>query len=437
MKIKCLKYFVLALAFCAAFLLSSCAACSCPPVTEVSCPCEDGECDCAAGKENNGGVIDNDDLYLPGVGDNDIPVIDLSAATRTVLSSVAIRATAEVNDSYDYEFDFGNSVRDVTKAGSGIIYSLERDKGNAYILTNFHVLYNYKSTSEDGLAHTIKLYLYGQEEEQYAIPATYVGGSLVYDFAILRVEGSEVIKKSHAIPAVFADSEKVDILDPVVAVGDPEGLGMSITTGTVCVPSEMLEMTGADNCRITVRVMRIDAAINEGNSGGGLFNANGLLIGLVNAKRIGADVDNIAYAFPSNLVKILAENVIYQAEENGSSKLLAYDLGIELYKKEAWLDIDPDTGRIVKREMAAVKEVASGGALDGLILADDVIESIEIDGKLIKVEMLYHFTDNLLTLRPGTSLTLNVLRGNGDIAQRISVSIEILRAMEIDPDRRR
>ena len=66
-----------------------------------------------------------------------------------------------------------------------------------------------------------------------------------------------------------------------------------------------------------------------------------------------------------------------------------------------------------------------------------MIESIEIDGKLIKVEMLYNFTDNLLTLRPGTSLTLNVLRGNGDSAQRISVSIEILRAMEIDPDRRR
>ena len=66
-----------------------------------------------------------------------------------------------------------------------------------------------------------------------------------------------------------------------------------------------------------------------------------------------------------------------------------------------------------------------------------MIESIEIDGKLIEVGMLYHITDSLLTLRPGSRFTLNVLRGNGDSAERIPVSIEILRAMEIDPDKRK
>ena len=414
----------------AALLLTGCTVVSCDCPGELICECPPApECDCE-NKENSGSV-GNDNLYIPGVGDNDIPVVDLSAATRAVLCTVAIRATMEIEDSYGYDFD--PVVRDVTKAGSGIIYQLDRESGSAYILTNYQVLYHNDATSDDRLAHTIDLYLYGQESEQYAIPATYIGGSLTYDFAVLRVEGSEVLKNSHAIPAVFADSEEVDILDPVLAVGDPEGLGMSVTTGMVCVNTEILEMTGADNRRISVRVMRIDAAINEGNSGGGLYNANGLLIGMVNAKRIGAEVDNIAYAFPSNLVRAMADNVIDHCADGEGKLLVKYDTGAEFSVSDMWLDVDPDTGRIIKRERIKVESVAVGSALDGLLLAGDIITHISVNGEKIPVTLMHHVTDTLLTLRVGSKLGFTVER-EGRTAE---IEIDILRAMQISPDIRK
>lgn len=414
----------------AALLLTGCTVVSCDCPGELICECPPApECDCE--NKENGGSVGNDNLYIPGVGDNDIPVVDLSAATRAVLCTVAIRATMEIEDSYGYDFD--PVVRDVTKAGSGIIYQLDRESGSAYILTNYHVLYHNDATSDDRLAHTIDLYLYGQESEQYAIPATYIGGSLTYDFAVLRVEGSEVLKNSHAIPAVFADSEEVDILDPVLAVGDPEGLGMSVTTGMVCVNTEILEMTGADNRRISVRVMRIDAAINEGNSGGGLYNANGLLIGMVNAKRIGAEVDNIAYAFPSNLVRAMADNVIDHCADGEGKLLVKYDTGAEFSVSDMWLDVDPDTGRIIKRERIKVESVAVGSAFDGLLLAGDIITHISVNGEKIPVTLMHHVTDTLLTLRVGSKLGFTVDR-DGRTAE---IEIDVLRAMQISPDIRK
>lgn len=412
----------------AALMLTGCTVVSCNCPGELICECEPApECSC----DKNSGGVGNDNLYIPGVGDNDIPVVNLSAATRAVLCTVAIRATAEIEDSYGYDFDV--TVRDVTKAGAGIIYQLDRESGSAYVLTNYHLLYYNNATSDDRLAHTINLYLYGQESEQYAIPATYVGGSLVYDFAVLKVENSEVLKNSHAIPAVFADSEEVDILDPVLAVGDPEGLGMSVTTGMVCVNTEILEMTGSDNRRIYVRVMRIDAAINEGNSGGGLYNENGLLIGMVNAKRIGAEVDNIAYAFPSNLVRAMADNVIAHCSDGSGKLLVKYDTGAEFSVSDMWLDIDPDTGRIIKRERIKVESVAAGSALDGLLLEGDVITHISVNGEKIPVTLMHHVTDTLLTLRVGARLGFTVERDGATV----EVEIDIIRAMQISPDIRK
>ena len=421
---------------CAAALTSCGTACDCEDRPVCECDPEAPSCDCKGEEDTSVGGVGGDNLYIPGVGDNDIPVVDLSAATRAVLCTVAIRATAEVEESFGFEFDV--TTRDVTKAGAGIIYQLDREAGSAYVLTNYHLLYHNDATSDDRLAHTIELYLYGQEDEQYAIPATYVGGSLVYDFAVLRVEGSEVLKKSHAIPAVLADSEEVDILDPVLAVGDPEGLGMSVTAGMVSVNTEILEMTGADNRRIYVRVMRVDAAINEGNSGGGLYNENGLLIGMVNAKRIGAEIDNIAYAFPSNLVRILADNVIDHCAGGEGKTLVKYDTGATFGTKEMWLDIDPDTGRIIKRESVAVEEIAAGGALDGLLRVGDVVKTVTVNGESRDVTLLHHLTDLAVDLRVGDKLAFTVLRTlDTGATETLTVEIEILRAMQINPDKRK
>jgi serine protease Do len=130
------------------------------------------------------------------------------------------------------------------------------------------------------------------------------------------------------------------VLDTVIAIGNAEGEGFSATKGVVSVNSEQLTLDGPDQrTDITVRVIRIDAAINKGNSGGGLFDEQGRLIGIVNAKKTGDKVDNIAYAIPINLAKALADNVIYHSdgEFRGAVKYL---FGIRLAEVELGISLD-------------------------------------------------------------------------------------------------
>ena len=82
--------------------------------------------------------------------------------------------------------------------------------------------------------------------------------------------------------------------DAVLAIGNPLGYGLSVTTGVISRPSESVTIGNA-----TMTLLRTDAAVNSGNSGGGLFNLNGELIGIVNAKIAANTVDNVGYAIPS------------------------------------------------------------------------------------------------------------------------------------------
>ena len=101
------------------------------------------------------------------------------------------------------------STRDYSSEGSGVIYQMDRAAGDAFILTNYHVVYDVSSNAENGISDDISVYLYGSEYEGKDIKATYVGGSLYYDVAVLRVENSELLKASSACAVTVADSDKV------------------------------------------------------------------------------------------------------------------------------------------------------------------------------------------------------------------------------------
>jgi len=186
----------------------------------------------------------------------------------------------------------------LTSNGSGVIISLDKANGNAYVVTNYHVVYYQSSYAMTGkILSDIKLYLYGMEFVDYAIDATYVGGSVTNDIAVLKVTNSAVLKSSNATAAecdytVYAG-------EPVVAIGNPLSSGISATKGIVSVDSEEITLTLADKKSGRLRVMRLDAAVNEGNSGGGLFDVNGKLVGIVSAKIEKTGVEGFAYAIPS------------------------------------------------------------------------------------------------------------------------------------------
>ena len=86
------------------------------------------------------------------------------------------------------------TTKEYSSAGSGVIYQLDKNEGDAFIITNYHVVYDASSNRENGISDDISVYLYGSATEERAIKATYVGGSIYYDIAVLRVEDSELLK---------------------------------------------------------------------------------------------------------------------------------------------------------------------------------------------------------------------------------------------------
>lgn len=104
----------------------------------------------------------------------------------------------------------------VSSAGSGVIVGLNKEAGNAYVVTNYHVVYD--ADSDTGISESIYLYLYGDmntfdtslgKDQENGIRATYVGGAMNYDIALLEVSGSSVLMESEAEAAEIGDSDSL------------------------------------------------------------------------------------------------------------------------------------------------------------------------------------------------------------------------------------
>ncbi len=349
----------------------------------------------------------------------------VAAASKAVLSAVSIVADhSETNSGWG---GFGESSGSSSNAssGSGVIYKLDKSKGEAYVITNHHVVYD----SSSGISSNIKVYLYGQEGySECAMSASYVGGSLSYDIAILKITGSTTLIKSIATEVSIADSDKVAVLDAVVAIGNAQGSGISATAGYVNVDSEYITMLGADEkTEVTLRVIRTDAAVNPGNSGGGLFNAKGELIGIVNAKSANDAVDNIGYAIPSNVAKSIADNIIYYCD--GTSKTCVYRcmLGITVTSKNPEAVYDTETGKIYKTEEVTVTDV-TGTAAKKVLKAGDVLKSITIDGKTQNITRRHHVIDSMLNARQGSDVVITVERGSEIKQITITITADMIEA---------
>ena len=303
-------------------------------------------------------------------------------------------------------------------AGSGVIYQIDRASGDALIITNYHVVYDSGRISD-----SISVYLYAMEYEDFAMEATYVGGSMAYDIAVLSVKGSDVLKRSDAVAVTVADSEQTRVGDSAIAIGNPKNLGIAASLGIVSVDSEQIPMTASDGVTsVTMRVMRIDTAVNSGNSGGGLFNVAGELIGIVNAKIIAENVENIGYAIPSNLAVAVAENIIDHCLDTSTKTVMRASLGVTVTLSDVKSEYDATSGQIRVCETVVIMSVTEGGAADGKLQVNDTILSVALnDGEPMTVTRKHHLIDRMLDVRVGDTLTFVVLRG--DTEQTVSVTI--------------
>ena len=310
-------------------------------------------------------------------------------------------------------------------AGAGVIIDLDKETGNALIVTNYHVIYDTDSDSANGISDSIYLYTYGAynafEGSEYTTPyadtrgdgmkATYVGGAMEYDIAILSVHGSEHLKNSLVSEATFATSDDVQVGEKVFAIGNPDGAGIAATEGIISVESEYIQMSATDGSSAVVqyRVMRTDAAINSGNSGGALFNSQGELIGITNAKNANSQVDNMGYALPSSQVKNLTQNILDNRTEQ-CARVALLGIMVQIVDSKAYYD---QFGRLKIQEEFEVASVGQGSAM-GIVEVGDKIKGIKInDGEWVYFTRQYQLLDQLLCVRKGDNVTLKVVDSNG------------------------
>ncbi len=359
---------------------------------------------------------------------------DTAQISENMLSVVSIYCgysiTTQSGDIIDNLLGGGKTTEYRSQAGSGVIVDLNKEAGSAYIVTNYHVVYN-KDSDQKGILKDIWVYPYGAtnrfdtkegDEGGEGIKATYVGGAMDYDIAVLKIEGSEYLKKNEVREAKLGDSNSLKAGAQTYVIGNPGGMGISVTNGVISVPYEYINMSAIDDRdldgdkradSIAYRVIRTSAAINPGNSGGGMFNAKGELIGIVNAKNANSTTDNMGYALPVTQMKAIYDNIF----ANGD-RVEQATLGIIVTVKSTDVRMDEEGNASIVEEFCVYTPAEEGSAAYQKLKAGDVFLSAKIEGGEETVFSHRHqLTEFLLTVRKGQSAIFKVRNASGEVEE--------------------
>lgn len=305
--------------------------------------------------------------------------------------------------------------------GSGVIYKIDSDY--TYFITNYHVVYSSASLDQSKFAKRVVCYLYGSESEpyesttgadgyttynygEYAIECEVVGGSATADIAIVKANTQSVKAVNEEIEAItFAKAYHVG--ETAIAIGNPEGEGISVTEGIVSVDNEMIALD-VDGTVRNHRSIRIDTAIYHGSSGGGLFNASGQLIGITNA---GDGVDqNVNFAVPLEIVQVAVENIMYYSAL-GEKNAKKVKLGVTVVSENIKYVYDEQSGYGKIVEEVIVFSIESGSICDSIGLkSGDRITGVIINGTNYSIDRNFHIGDITLKIREGDIISLSIDR---------------------------
>ncbi len=344
-----------------------------------------------------------------------------TAINRSLFSSVSLIAS----------FTSRGSVK--SYAGAGVIVDIDKTNGNAYILTNCHVVYS--DNKDTTLATDVKAYLYGNDsylnlankQGDYGMQAKIVGASVTYDLALLKIENSDIIKNSDARAAVFAEEEEVYPGQPVFIIGDPEGDGMSVCSGIVSTESEVVSLNLSDRYPSNsafyndYRVIRTDAAVNGGNSGGGLFDSSGRLVGIINSKLESSSIDNIGYAlagsYARRIFKLFMDGYGNAVNDTLHLTRAVNDLN---YSYTSTVSLDKTTGIARISDKVIIQKSLGSFTDDGGLRVGDVVQRIRVlDGDTVvedvPVTRYFNLDDVILSARAGYKIEYTVKRGDTDV----------------------
>lgn len=279
-------------------------------------------------------------------------------------------------------------------AGSGAII----DAKNGYIITNNHVVESAKT-------------IYVTLSNGQIYEASLKGADATTDIAVIQLN-----KVPDGLTAVsFGDSDKLAVGEPTMAIGNPLGYANSASTGIISALNRPVSVasdsSGDANNNVVTNAIQVDAAVNQGNSGGPLFNASGEVIGItssiasLSSSSQSAGSIGIGFAIPSNLVKKVSGSIV----STGSFQ-------------HAQLGVTVKTGQVtadgIMRGGASVESVSSGGAADksGLKRGDVIVA---YNGNSVdSVEALLGY---VRAASVGDTAKLTVVRGSNVISINVKL----------------
>lgn len=322
-------------------------------------------------------------LAVPAGGYADLIEQFSPAVVLVEVTTKATPASAEggmPNDEFFKEFQrrFGDTnpqmpevpnMPDRQSVGSGFIIS-----GDGLIVTNNHVI--------DGATTVTVKFVDGTEHD-----ATVIGADPLTDIALLDIEGT-------GLPTVaFGSSDVMRVGDEVIAMGNPFGLGGTVTTGIVSAKDRDIQSGPFDS------FIQTDAAINRGNSGGPLFNDKGEVIGVNTAifSPNGANA-GIGFAVPSDLVSAIVADL----EDDGQIDRGWLGVQIKPVSEEvaSVLGLKAGEGTMIEKVMEGTPAQKAG------LLAGDIV--LSFDG--IKIEDARDLTRTVANTAPDTASKIEVLR---------------------------
>ncbi len=342
------------------------------------------------------GALDQQQPVLPWEEKNDTKENDRQDDNPLALSPGAqdyywavIKAAEKITpavvgiSNYGLVFDlWGRSKLQERATGSGVIISSE-----GYIVTNYHVIENAREL-------TVSL---GSGEE---LQAKVIGADFPTDLAVIKVD------KKDLTAAEFADSDKLRVGEPALAVGNPLGLDFqqSVTKGVVSARERSITIQEQ-----IFNFIQTDAAINDGNSGGALVNINGQVIGINTAKIKISGVEGMGFAIPSNTVKQIAADLI----ENG--RVVRPWIGVSIGTLSALdaqrLELGVDYGVLVKDVVAGSPAARAG------IKAMDIIVALD-NKKIVNSAELQHA---LYQFNIGQKIKVTVFRENKEVFLEVTL----------------
>lgn len=343
------------------------------------------------------GISDNDSISKENISRQDTNTV--SEVARKAMPSVVAITNISVQETYDW---FGRSQSyEVPSSGSGIIVG--QNDSELLIATNNHVVEGATTLSVCFADESVK-------------DAQIKGTDPKNDLAVIAVKLSDISAETQAQIKIAAlgDSDKLELGEQVVAIGNALGIGQSVTSGYVSAVNRTIDESDT-------KLIQTDAAINPGNSGGALLNMKGELIGINSSKFADTKIEGIGFAIPLATAEPILENLMNLETRTKVEKENAAWLGI------TYNPISADVAKQVAEmynfpEGVLIREVTKGGPADKAgIQAGDILT--KFGG--VSIASYETMIDRLQYYAKGESVEVEIARSDNGVYKTQTVTVKL------------